>query len=1016
METGTLQSTPTAFQRLKAQCASNPLNIAVQSEDVSITYRELDDMTTRLGSYLRHRSVNQNDSVLVILPRGMEMALTAIGVSRHAICVPLNPEITAIELNRLLGTISPKLVLAYTALLPIIAACPNLPEGIPVEEIVLDDSTNSWQFQGDSPPPEAIDESFPEPQSTSFLLLTSGSTSSPKLVPLSHENIAFSARNLITSLKLKKSDRCLNTMTMFHVGGLLDLLIAPLMNGSTVICPNQTGAPAFFEHMQKYRPTWFQCVPTVLIDIVNYANQENIAASRHSELRFIRSVSAPLSREWSAKAETLFGVPVIEIYGMTETAGVITSNPLPPDRRIPHSVGKAVEGIGIQVIDGQNNPVPTNRLGEVIVSGPSVFSGYFDHEASNREIFIGKWFRTGDIGMMDDEGHLFLKGRVKEIINRGGEKIAPREIDEVLCSHPEIADAAAFSIAHPTLGEDVAAAVVLNPGIKLDEKALRKYLSQHLTRFKQPREILEVDRLPRNSGGKLQRHLLTANYSENSRSTPTVIDAPTSDLEIVVAQLWKKTLDLREVSLHDNFFDLGGDSLRATLFIAQLEENLGGRIDPKVIYEFPILSNFTRQLESNLRYKPSQSSAIREELYAELQRLMAAWPGSRLNDQALIVGHNVVGSKTPIFWCTNSLNHFVEQVKHFDADQPIYGMVTLMESKLRSVENNARAASIYADEILQIKPHQEIVIGGWCEGVKIMIDTANLVREAGIPVKLLFMQDNFIPKLYNGPVAFFYSHYATQRFRAQYWDPDFGIGKYYTGGYLNFDYDIDHTDCYENPSTIKAFAGELNTVLRQMDKSNGFPPSKPDTTPYQHLLPADYRANVKINRPPLFMQWDDAHLMEVEVENKSDTIWQPSSESGIILMFRWLNYKYLQLEKDRVLLTKSVAPGEKITLPVKIQSPKGQSSAMVLFLEIDLVDDGVARFSSHASKAVRFPTLSSTLMLYPVFLFSEVNNFRWIEKVIWYRNLNAQSLPILFTNLSIRTIRKLRDLTYKYTQ
>ncbi|NNK81263.1 MAG: non-ribosomal peptide synthetase, partial [Flavobacteriales bacterium] len=856
----------------------------------------------------------------------------------------------------------------------------------------------------------------PEQKDVALILLTSGSTSTPKLVPLTHENLHESVQNLVNSLEVTSEDRCLNMMTMFHVGGLIDLLLAPLSIGAEVLCPDHLDSKTFFKNLHDFSPTWFQCVPTMLFDILRTIDLGLEELPADNSLRFIRSVSAPLSKEVFERVEEKLGIPVIEIYGMTETAGLISSNPLPPRQRKVGSVGLNQGDTQIQIIDKQNNPLSSGQVGEVIVKGKQLFSGYMGSESQNKELFIGQWFKTGDLGYLDKDGHLYLKGRVKDIVNRGGEKISLQEIDEIMLSHPDVIDAAAFAIHHPTLGEEVAAAVVLDSLSEVSIDDIRDFLSEYLTAFKRPRVISSVDNLPRNSGGKLQRHLLTKNFESDLDENIQIELGPSTDLEIVIAKLWKNILDVKEISRHDDFFSLGGDSLRAVIFIDEFERSTGYSIDPKVIYEQPVLEDLSRYIEQEEGYVTPREQGTSSGLYKELARLMALWPGVRLDQDSLIVGRNTMGSKTPIFWCTNSLDHFEMLVKYLDPDQPIHGMVTLMESKYRSAENNQKAAHIYAQEIIKLCPEQDIVISAWCEGAKIVIDLANEVREAGVNVVLLFIQDNFIPKLYDGPTAFYFTKLGMKRYREQYFDPDFGIGKYFTGGFTTFSDDIEHVAFYKDPSCIKQFAQMMPSMIEESINVLVNSSTQRDTIQKQILREDDYKAHLVLQGPPFSIHREASCSFNVEVKNMSKVTWTPSEQSGIILMVSWLNYAYKVEAKKKVTFTQALAPGEKMQLAVRLDPPPTDRTLKISFLRVDLVDDGIAFFSSYGSKAVQFPTLSSSLMLYPVIISDRVEWVRRLDKMLRYKVLRTRSLPVKLTNRFVKVLRWGRDLTYKLTE
>ncbi|HEY4333187.1 MAG TPA: AMP-binding protein, partial [Ilumatobacteraceae bacterium] len=329
-------------------------------------------------------------------------------------------------------------------------------------------------------------------------------TSRPKIVPLRQRNLARSARNIAAALELTSSDRSLNVMPLFHIHGMMAGMLAPLSAGAAVICTPGFDAFKFHRWIDELQPTYYSAVPTMHQMVLARAPKP-----RPTSLRFIRSSSASLPGPVAEALDTLFVVPVIEAYGMTEASHQMTCNPLPPRSRKLGSVGVAT-GIEVAILAADNSVLPSGERGEVSIKGATVVDGYENNPSANESAFTAGWFRTGDEGMLDDEGYLFLTGRLKEQINRGGEKISPIEVDEVLLRHPAVAEAVTFAIPHDKLGEEVGAAVVLAAGHEVSERDLRTYLGEQLAAFKVPRQIVFVDEIPKGATGKIQRIGLAA--------------------------------------------------------------------------------------------------------------------------------------------------------------------------------------------------------------------------------------------------------------------------------------------------------------------------------------------------------------------------------------------------------------------------------------------------------------------------------------------------------------------------
>jgi acyl-CoA synthetase (AMP-forming)/AMP-acid ligase II len=335
------------------------------------------------------------------------------------------------------------------------------------------------------------------------VLHTSGTTSRPKIVPLRHINVTASAYHIGATLRLTPDDVCLNIMPLFHIHGLIAATLSSLAAGASVFCTPGFNAFRFFAWFQEARPTWYTAVPTMHQAILGLAGRHE-AAIKASRLRFIRSSSSSLPPQVMEALEQAFGVPVIEAYGMTEAAHQMASNPLPPGKRYPGSVGIAA-GPEIAIMDDAGKLLPAGALGEVVIRGRNVTAGYENNPEANAKAFTNGWFRTGDQGVLDEQGYLRLTGRLKELINRGGEKISPIEVDVVLMDHPAVAQCLTFALPHPMLGEEVACAVVLAEGASAQDHELRSFAAERLAQFKVPRKFVFLNEIPKGATGKLQR-------------------------------------------------------------------------------------------------------------------------------------------------------------------------------------------------------------------------------------------------------------------------------------------------------------------------------------------------------------------------------------------------------------------------------------------------------------------------------------------------------------------------------
>jgi len=350
--------------------------------------------------------------------------------------------------------------------------------------------------------------------SVALLLATTGSTGKPKIVPLTHANLAASVAGICSGYHLGPGDATLVVMPLFHGHGLVGGLLATLASSGAAYLPaaGRFSAHLFWEEIGRANATWYTAVPTVHQILLARAATDYPAAYRPG-LRFIRSCSAPLAQAVLHKTEEYFGAPMIVAYGMTETAHQVATNPLPGDGpRRKGSVGLPT-GLQVRIINADGSVAESGKTGEVCVRGPALTEGYLNDPKATAAAFADGWFRTGDLGHLDSDGFLYLNGRIKEIINRGGEKIAPQTVEAVLLANPAVEEAAAFAVPDAKYGEDVNAAVVLQPDTEATEADLKGYCQARLAPFEVPARIYLLDRFPRTSKGDADRRALAAAFT-----------------------------------------------------------------------------------------------------------------------------------------------------------------------------------------------------------------------------------------------------------------------------------------------------------------------------------------------------------------------------------------------------------------------------------------------------------------------------------------------------------------------
>lgn len=551
-----------------------------------------------LAGALRSRGAQRGDRIALVSPNSAPMVTAFLGAASAGTCAPLNPAYGREELDFFLADLDPRLLLVAedfdTPARDVARA-----RGIPVLELGAASDSVSGVVTLDGRAVEGTPLVPPEPGDVALVLHTSGTTSRPKKVPLTHRNLVVSAWHIAATLSLEAADRSLVVMPLFHIHGLVASLLAPLARMGTVIVPPGFLASEFVGWLARFQPTWYTAVPTMHQAILQrLATDEARALRDKAPLRFVRSSSAALAPRTIHDLETLLRVPVIEAYGMTEAAHQMTSNLLPPATRKPGTVGPAAgPDVAIMTADGQL--LPGGDLGEVVIRGPNVTSGYLGNAEATAAAFTAGWFRTGDQGFLDPDGYLTLTGRLKDLINRAGEKIAPLEVDAVLAEHPAVAQAICFGIPHPVLGEDVAAAVVLKPGSDVTPRALREFVAGRLAYFKVPRQVVVVDRLPMGATGKLQRRGLAEQLG--IRALVPVISgdttAPATPVEEIVAAAWTELLGCVIPGVHENFFALGGDSMLAMRIVARLRTLLQVELPLLTFFDTPTVAGLASELE-----------------------------------------------------------------------------------------------------------------------------------------------------------------------------------------------------------------------------------------------------------------------------------------------------------------------------------------------------------------------------------------------------------------------------------
>jgi acyl-CoA synthetase (AMP-forming)/AMP-acid ligase II/acetyltransferase-like isoleucine patch superfamily enzyme/acyl carrier protein len=601
----------TIYEVVDRQASLHPERVAIAAPGRQpLLYEGLRQHIANTVAGLHTWGLNRNDRIAVVLPNGPEMATAFVAVASAATCAPLNPAYRESEVEFYLTDLHARALLIASGMnSPARQVAEKL--GVPVIELVADLEASAGVFHLACAKQESATlDGFALPEDTALVLHTSGTTSRPKIVPLTQANVCTSGHNIALTFGLKDDDRCLNVMPLFHIHGLIGALLASLTAGAGVACTPGFDAERFFQWIDELHPTWYTAVPTMHQAILGRTPANN-GMAKNGHLRFIRSCSASMPQRLLVELEQAFGTRVVESYGMTEASHQISSNPLGPLPRKLGSVGLAA-GPDVAIMDEAGNLLPAGEVGEVVIRGPNVTGGYENNPKANLSSFTNGWFRTGDQGRFDNDGYLFLTGRLKEIINRGGEKIAPKEVDEVLTQHPAVAQAIAFAVPHPTLGEDVAAAITLKKHAVVSESELIHFAAARLAEFKVPRQVLIVDEIPKGPTGKPQRIGLADKLADQLASKRQAnFVAAKSTLETQLSELWKELLKVDKVGVRDSFFTLGGDSLAMAVMLTTVEERFHKAISIESVLKSPTVEGVSKQIEERESSSPTPSLELK---------------------------------------------------------------------------------------------------------------------------------------------------------------------------------------------------------------------------------------------------------------------------------------------------------------------------------------------------------------------------------------------------------------------
>lgn len=715
---------PSTRTWLEIRARRNPEAVAIAAPGrVPLRYERLMAHVHMVVGKLNSLGVGRNDRVGVVVPNGPEMAVAFMSVAAGATIAPINPAYQGSECDSCLAGLNARALIVQDGFDSAVRDVARKRK-IPIIELspILEAEAGIFALRGDERPCSV--GGFATGDDIALMLHTSGTTARPKLVPLTHGSIYNSAVNIQRTLLLRETDRCLNVMPLFHIHGLVGAVLSSLVAGGSVVCVSGFSAARFFEDVEEFRPTWYTAVPTIHQAILARAELRPEVVRRCS-FRFIRSSSSALSPRVMSEMERMFRVPVIESYGMTEAAHQIASNPLPPGERKLGSVGVAA-GPEIAIMRDAGGIAPPGEVGEIVVRGATVMPAYAGDPADSAGAFAQGWFRTGDQGYLDCDGYLFITGRTKEVINRGGSKISPREVEEVLIEHPAIAEAVTFAIPHSQLGEDVGAAVVLRRGVQATEGDIRRYAASRLADFKVPRRVVILDEISKGVTGKLERVGLAGRLglSAVESERPDLRDAylaPRDALETQLVGIWEKVLKVRRVGIRDDFFALGGYSLLAVELVEEILKRLRRALPVASLLQAPNVEQ--------------QADLLRRE------EASVHWPS--------LVPIQPLGTSPPLFCVHEVLGgvlFYGDLARYLGSDQPVYGLQPRGLDKEQAPHTRIEdMATQYTGEIRALQPDGPYLLAGFSFGGKVAFEMARQLHAQGQEVGLLALFDTHGP-------------------------------------------------------------------------------------------------------------------------------------------------------------------------------------------------------------------------------------------------------------------------------
>ncbi|MGE0650496.1 MAG: AMP-binding protein [Alphaproteobacteria bacterium] len=718
VETAVTDTTVTDIVRRHAEARPGAPALVAEGQ-APLTYAALAVLMDRIREQLNAAGFGRGDRIATVGPNNAATAALVTSIWGCATAVPMNPSLSAGEFAIYFRDLKVQAV-AIVDGVDTVAGMVAKEIGLPVLSVECVDRDAAGMI-AIRPRPHSGKAACPgaaKGDDIAHVLLTSGTTSHSKAVPITVRQLSTKVHRYSGALELTAADRCLNLMPLFHGHSLQGSLGPTLFAGGSLVTLSEFSVESFFRLLATLGPTWYTGSYTFQ-HAIHAAAPLHAAEIANSKLRFTRTASGHLDDRIAEELEGLLRAPVITGYSTTETSCICLS-PQPPRKHKWGTVGLPA-GTPVAIMGPDNRLLPQGERGEVVVRCTDVFSGYENDPAANAASFIDGWFRTGDEGVFDAEGYLTLTGRIKDIINRGGEKITPSEVDSALLGHPDIADAITFPIPHTTLGQEVGAAVVPVKGAEMTDETLTRFLRRRIAPFKVPRRFVFVDEIPRGPTGKVSRQGLAEQFglmvdSAVTRRESTKGDRRATAVEAKLQRLWADALRLKDIGLHEDFFMLGGDSLQAVELFLRVEKEFGRRLPRSVLFEASTVAKMAEHIE-------------------------AVVPSS------CIVAIQTKGDFPP-FFCVH--DGFGQVLNYRDLslllgdNQPFYGIqargIDGEEEPFVRVED---MAAHYVREIRKVQPEGPYYIGGHSFGGRVAYVMAQQLVAAGAEIAFLGLFDTY---------------------------------------------------------------------------------------------------------------------------------------------------------------------------------------------------------------------------------------------------------------------------------